>query len=741
MKSFLTDTKLILCLVGITLLCYWQTLGGYFLADDFVHVAWLDYVFKGHPELILQNFYSTWVQTEGTAFYRPLISLTLAVDCLLWGYNAFGYHITNTLYEIACSIFLFLTVRRLLSEYGPQQSRILAFGAAALFASYPLHPEVVSWVIGRVDSVCFAYYLISFWLYLRARQDGCRKSGIASLFAFALSLMSKEMAVTLPAVLLLWEITGIKKGGGAMVAQAITAVRPTLPYWILLSVYLVVRTLALGGSSGGYAGSIGESLNVSVAYRWFGDGSLWRLLFPLNGELFGPGEQTRKILRLIYRVALVSFFVQLIFTIVVHRVRTIPLRGIAFTFGWLVLSLIPTYQVWILLDNLQGSRFSYSASAPLCLLIALFFIPRKPLRRFGILLLGGLVCTYTLVSFKNNSAWAHAHEQVRSLQLALQTQLSARPGNLVLMNLPQHFQGAHMLYNSSMLSVLLNQPLAKSDLRDRVITFEPITFGDSNLLNASRFRNFNVKQPECLYQWNLKEGRLEKVDLDPRSLAIDFVDVDVTAAPSPDKRWLLLSWRHNGQRQTLLRPLKSDGQRHNYRICVSQYKNWMLAKEVTQLKFYTVPDKPGDKVHSFKFSSNHGQVPILTFDDPSVQESPDGTVRWWKNSGRFQYDASAIPGAKKVVLEISRPNSWFEHYTGELKDPQLSDKSMKVVELPLLKGVGVLPARTFPSSAYYEIRLAALSEKGEVIGAVSDPITLHITGQQIAESTRETALR
>src|SRR5262249_31939043 len=114
----------------------------------------------------------------------PFITLTLALDYWLWGADARGFHLTNLIYQTASSILLFFVSRRLLNGLSSRSATLTAFFAAAFFAAQPLHPEVVSWVIARVDSVALTFYLLSFWLYLESfAGKGGRACLIGSLIA------------------------------------------------------------------------------------------------------------------------------------------------------------------------------------------------------------------------------------------------------------------------------------------------------------------------------------------------------------------------------------------------------------------------------------------------------------------------------------------------------------------------------------------------------------------------------
>ena len=87
------------------------------------------------------------------------------------------------------------------------------------------------------------FYLLSFYLYLRVNgAHGGRAAAwqIASLATFFLSLLSKEMALTLPLILVLYE-HGYVKSGFVRGARRYTA------YFVLAALYLGIRSHALGG--------------------------------------------------------------------------------------------------------------------------------------------------------------------------------------------------------------------------------------------------------------------------------------------------------------------------------------------------------------------------------------------------------------------------------------------------------------------------------------------------------------
>ncbi|HEY9712946.1 MAG TPA: hypothetical protein V6C72_05730, partial [Chroococcales cyanobacterium] len=523
----------------------------YFLADDFVHVPYLYQVFHGHPNLLVENFYSNWMQAQGTQFYRPLISITLAIDYLFWGVNAVGYHITNFCYQCAATIFLFLSVRELFESrpelsdaiaLKPAHARWVAFVAGAIFAAFPLHAEVVSWIIARVDSVACAFLTASFWLYLRAGGASKRAlSAVCSYGAFTLALLSKEMSITLPPTLVLLEL--LRAEDGSWLSRVARAFKYTWVYWLILLVYLVVRTLSLGTIAGGYAGSIGHGLSDSLVKRWFQDGSMGRVFFPLNSYLPASASRLRRALRLLYQLIAAAFVFRMI---LLSKVKGLRPRAywlaLLFAIGWFVLCLLPTYQVWNLTESLQGSRFIYLGTAPLALFLALLLAPVAPPERDGsreastarlfncamAVLAASLVVTFAQIALADNMQWGRASAGLRGFKKAVESEFDRLPKDctMAVLNIPQRYEGAHMLYNAATMSVLFSAPLSAKNYASRIATFEPIEFGDADLISAARLKRYLAENGDTerirFYRWRPQELKLQALHLVPSSAQLSL---------------------------------------------------------------------------------------------------------------------------------------------------------------------------------------------------------------------------
>lgn len=794
----------------INLAAFHQSLSGYFLADDFAHVEYLKTVFSGHPELLLRNFHTNWMQTWGTQFYRPFISITLAFDWLLWKSNANGFHIANFSFQALSSIFLFLSLNCMFPSMQKNARLLTAFLAASLFSCHPLHPEVVSWIIARVDSVTTVFLFLSLWLYLLGRQveDAQKKLKkrlylIFSLLSFAIALMSKEMAITLPPTIFLYEfinsyfISSDKKL--SLFARLKAAAIASLPHSAALLFYIGYRTFALGTLMGGYKGSIGEGLSSSLYRRWIEDSSLLRLLLPFNDEITSPKDP----IRLVFKLSIASAIVLGIFRAVKQKSATIslPFKLSPFFYlslGWCVIALAPTLQVWDITPDLQGARFAYLATAPTALMLASLVIGDgadrsyegkvKPLySTFSLILLSIFIFSYIFVGSLNNVPWMRASQGVGNLRQSVEDVMSQKKQGeqIAVVDLPQKNKGAHMLYNATMFIVALRPPLSKTDLSERVLTFEPINFGDATLISSSRFRRLLTnKKVTGIYSWDAEKDKLVQLtelgttstpdaspatqkqpdvynltenfisggesfklegndtlkspELNLPSTESDFLDFEIKAeGPNVTGGALVLSWTgtqndtYSPKRQLVL-PLILGNEFKKYRFSISERKSWICEGLINSIRLDSTIKPITLTLKSVRLVRAINEIPILA---PASDkggnrvgvEDTTGTVHTSGELGPFSYDVTKIPGAQKVVYEISKPNSWFEHYSGTFRDTELSKNISKTGTFNATSSTAqTMNLRDLPEPGFYEMRIFAADAAGKVIGYASDPINFQL---------------
>src|SRR6516165_9003852 len=196
--------------------------------------------------------------------YIPLTWMTFGLDYVVWGMNPAGYHLTNILLHAANAVLFYFIALHLLRLSAP---RHLVDGTSApvigsafatlLFAVHPLRAESVAWITERRDVLSGFFYLAAVLTYLRYcgvsdQQTGRARNAPgwywASLGFFAAALLSKSMAMTLPAILLLLDAYPLRRLGGVGSGRhwlPSTSVLEKLPFFLLSSAAAYTALVAL----------------------------------------------------------------------------------------------------------------------------------------------------------------------------------------------------------------------------------------------------------------------------------------------------------------------------------------------------------------------------------------------------------------------------------------------------------------------------------------------------------------
>lgn len=139
---------------------------------------------------------STMTATQGVPgwddIYRPLRTVSFAIDKSLFGLRAPLYRAENLAWHLLAVFLAFRLLSRLFSSPFPA-----ALGAG-LFALHPLQAQSVSWISSRGDLMAAVFLLGAALLLLREEVSPLRTAAGAALYALA--LLSKESAIALLAI-------------------------------------------------------------------------------------------------------------------------------------------------------------------------------------------------------------------------------------------------------------------------------------------------------------------------------------------------------------------------------------------------------------------------------------------------------------------------------------------------------------------------------------------------------------
>lgn len=338
--------------------------------------------------------------------YRPILLIGLAFSHAIGGGAMWGYHLITLLLHAAGAYVVGRLAVRLLVSAGHEERSAIAWGyfAGALFAVHPLLSEPANYISSRSSLQAAVFSFAAVLAYVKARQDERPWWFGWSALLLLLGMGTKIIAMTVPALLLGWELwlgpardlsvmAGLKQYGRRLlpllvvalgftifhewiVGQASRAARSTIPpfsyFYTQTQVYLRFMGLALWP----------QDLNADLTMRW--------------SEAIWEGPVARAIL-LNLGLVLVAFRMR----------RERPL----FFFGlvWFYLALAPTNSIMPLSEPASEHRV-YIAFPGLIFAVLAFVPPLYTLsdiaRRFALpVLLGSLILGLGVRTHFRNRVW------------------------------------------------------------------------------------------------------------------------------------------------------------------------------------------------------------------------------------------------------------------------------------------------------------------------------------------------
>lgn len=223
----------LLAVLGVVVVAYVGALDAPFLWDD---IVLLD-----HPSVakllslrhyLLVPFWDKSGSGEAEVFfYRPLTTLSLALDAACHGRNPSGFHLTNLALHLVNVACVFSLARRM-------RASVLAAGAAALvWGVLPRLTESVGWVSGRTDELGALGVLTALLAWQRGNLV---RLCLACSLAFV-GMMGKEMAIAAPLALAVGELWPRSTRRAWL--------RALIPLGVLAA-YVTLRTVVVGQITG-----------------------------------------------------------------------------------------------------------------------------------------------------------------------------------------------------------------------------------------------------------------------------------------------------------------------------------------------------------------------------------------------------------------------------------------------------------------------------------------------------------
>jgi tetratricopeptide (TPR) repeat protein len=336
----------------------------------------------------VRTIFSTFYQ----AAYDPLVFLSFSIEYALFGLNPFYYHLHNTILHCINSALFFLFILLI------SKNMLLSVISAALFGVHPLHVESVAWITERKDMLSALFFLSAALLYILYRsQQRWYWYGLV-VVSFLLSLLSKPAGITLPIILIAYDMLLLNKRGKDLILDKV----PLLIVSVLCAAITLYAQKTGGGVDIEVSYSLVEKLYI-IYYSYFF--YILKTLVPVNLSALYPYPQSIEFFTLLSGAA---FITCTLFAAVVYSLRRCS--ALLFYAVLFCITLVPGLKVIPFGNALVADRFMYIPSMGLLPLFAMGIAAlfNQAVRRnvwFGISCSIGITACFALLTYERCTVW------------------------------------------------------------------------------------------------------------------------------------------------------------------------------------------------------------------------------------------------------------------------------------------------------------------------------------------------
>lgn len=427
MKIFY-EHKLFIALLFFTALILSPGITPSFSSDDYIH--------------LLNNSNFTSIHDLLTIFtgpygreYRPMVRLSLWVNSLM-SHDAIPFKITNLALHLISTVLIYSLLLRL----GFKVSAALI--GASLFSLHPIHITNIHFILGRTDLVLAVFYFSTLVIVSQWKDEILLKQILLTCLFFTLSMMSKEMWISLPITMFAILLVKQERLNWATISKSALRIAP---FFIVSLVYLVIRVNLWSQQFDHIAVYTDYSLMNLVknfAYWSFG------LLYPFD-LYYAQDLMLSQPAVFILWISLAIFFIVIALAYLLH-----PNITTLFKNKWLLFSL---FWFFITLAPISGGYahrwYLYIPSFCLSILAAAIsneISKNTNKRHFAVVFLAAIIIIYSIESFRLSLIWnKQSHFSIEFLKKIEDLNIDEEK-EIYFANVPFGYKSAYLFTHNSL---------------------------------------------------------------------------------------------------------------------------------------------------------------------------------------------------------------------------------------------------------------------------------------------------
>ncbi|MBL8193833.1 MAG: tetratricopeptide repeat protein [Blastocatellia bacterium] len=414
----------------LIIVCFANTLGYDFVYDDNYQIVEAS---KALSDLSKENlirlfdrdiwgFFKQHFESDiktHSSYYRPIFGLIYIFNYQYGELNPFAWHLTSVILHIFAVLLAYKLIKDSLQMIG--QDKELASWMSLIttlcFAIHPVQTESVAWVASYVNALTSIFIFSSLIFYLKLDNSSLLWLIPSSLF-YMLALLSKEAAIILPILLIVYELFIIPNNLNLLARLFQTFLRST-PFIITTIIYFYIRILVFGAITPATVDTNFSSLEkpsfivllLSLPKLFLT--YLKLLIWPISSSPIYSFSLVNKA-SLSFYLALIFLFLLIALAIFLSYKHKIVILAISY----LIIPLLPVLNIrFFKLEDLVHDRYLYLSTIGFGLLIAFLLYSLnnyllkkqnslKQVHSLILVLIFLLISFSSFITIKQNQVWA-----------------------------------------------------------------------------------------------------------------------------------------------------------------------------------------------------------------------------------------------------------------------------------------------------------------------------------------------
>ncbi|MFH1283086.1 MAG: tetratricopeptide repeat protein [bacterium] len=300
---------------------------------------------------------------------RPVTYFSFALNYNFGKLDTFGYHLFNVILHILNTLFVFMLVKRLMLNMNKDFYFVPLF-TALFFAVHPINTSAVSYIFSRSILLSMFFCLSSLLLFF-SNNNRKRFIYVMSILCFVMALFSRQDAVFLPVIILLFDYLIVSDFS---IKKVLSKKWLHAPFWILILIFFVFRYSFLGGMGDMETDILWPRFSYLIIQPYVVVKYIQMLLIPVGlcidhvvgipKTIFEP--------RIIFSALLICALLSAAVVVIV-RAGFNARKLIIFSAAWFLITILPTSSFFPTTSALAENRM-YISSMGFLLFLVLFYL-------------------------------------------------------------------------------------------------------------------------------------------------------------------------------------------------------------------------------------------------------------------------------------------------------------------------------------------------------------------------------